>query len=99
MFVHCFPSIHKLSDKSSFSWRTRKEIRVFFNKNKHCASTNLIYIRDTQFVQTSFLLLVENVLVQSYGNILPFLLILVFVAWYIKKKLWLQAIVQHGESI
>lgn len=58
-----------------------------------------MYMRDTQFVQTSFLVLVGNLLFLSCGNILSFLLILVFVSWYIKKRLWLQAIVQHWESI
>lgn len=52
-----------------------------------------------QFVQTSFLVLVGNLLFQSYGNILSFPLMLVFVSWYINKRLWLQAIVQHWESI
>lgn len=51
-------------------------------------------LRDTQFVQTVFL-----ALVQSYGNILHFQLILVFDFGYITKRLWLQAIVQHWENI
>lgn len=56
-----------------------------------------MYMRDMQFVQNSFLVLVGNLLFQSCGNILSFPLI--FVSWYINKRLWLQAIVWHWESI
>lgn len=52
-----------------------------------------------QFVQNAFLELEENLLVQSYGNTLHFLLFLVFGFGYIKKRLWLQAIVQQCKDI
>lgn len=37
----------KISGQKYFFLRTRKEIRVFVCKNKHCASTNIIYIQGT----------------------------------------------------